>query len=237
VGESVGAFRRGDWESQNVKKESHCASSATRECFSKGNKMNPIAKRKVTAAERITILADARKTWDSSSHSHLLARSDEEYLQAIDNGLEVVDSETIAQQPMNAVEKAEFERGLHHSIVMERLFGDRVADRSTGCAALDESWKPHQETELQEFLKPPRDAQNALDKMIEKAVEKVVWNLESTSRVPLAVRLIPERQALMPMLRSGIAENPNSDATRFLAAFVAGDNDGMRAVVRQVVSA
>jgi hypothetical protein len=122
---------------------------------------------------------------------------------------------------------------------MDLVFGDRIADNSTGCRAIDDAWAAHEKAELEKFLKPGRDQEASLNKIIEQAVARVLAKSGGSSLPSsgIKVRPIPERQALMPLLSNAVDENSDTDAAKFLRAFVSGDNEGMRAVVRSLVRA
>jgi hypothetical protein len=202
------------------------------------NMPKPFEKKRVTQVEREAIVAKARRDWDSNPHSHLLARSDIEYLEAIENGLVVTDSEYVSPQPMDSVQKSEFEHSLRTAVHLDRMYGDRMYNDGTAVNVLDKAWQEKRDRELAEFLAPARRAESALDKMIEEAVNmalrKVSGNVES--RITVAVQAVPERQAITPLLRAAVDEDPNSDCARFLAAFASADEPAMRAICRELLA-
>jgi hypothetical protein len=206
---------------------------------------NPFAKKRVTQAERTAILAEARKAWDNNAFNFLVARGDIVYLQSIDDGLEVTDAQFVPPAPLSAAESAEFSRQIHSDGLFSQVFGNR-AEKDEIPEWYRKTHEENQRREREELLGPARRAENSLSAMIEKAVEEAVAealrrsarssNRESI-REALSVRPAPEREALAPMARMAVEEDSTSDVARFLAAYVAGDEQAQRRIVREMVSA
>jgi|HubBroStandDraft_4_1064222.scaffolds.fasta_scaffold412312_1 hypothetical protein len=202
--------------------------------------MNPFVRKVKTQAEKDELLRLAREEFDKAgAFSFLVAPTWEEYVAGIEASIEVEQPAFEAPASLSAVERADFERRLTQSTVMDLVFGDRIADNSTGCRAIDDAWAAHEKAELEKFLKPGRDQEASLNKIIEQAVARVLAKSGGSSLPSsgIKVRPIPERQALMPLLSNAVDENSDTDAAKFLRAFVSGDNEGMRAVVRSLVRA
>lgn len=204
--------------------------------------MNPFAKRKVTAEERKAILAEARKTWDSIGEHQVIFgnRTDEDYLSAIDAGLEVTGGEFVEPAPQTAFEKQEFESRIVWEDHLSRLRIPIPGKELTGIAAIDKAWKETQDAEMQKFLAPARNAETSLQKMVEDVVARVLRKASGESSLPssgLRIRPTPERQGLVPMLEKAREFSENSDAFQFLSAYVSGDEAGMRKLVRELEAA
>jgi hypothetical protein len=204
----------------------------------KGEAMNSFIKKVKTQSEKDELLRHARVEWQEAGQmSFLIAPTEEDFLSAVADGIEVEGSQSqfVPPEPLSPERSGEFGREIEVEAMLERVFGPK--EEIPGWYA-----KTHAEDQRQlrdEFLASARRAESAIDALVEKAIkrvfQKVDGNLESSTRVPLGVRPIPECQGIMPLVRAAAEYNPSSDAARFLTAYVAGDEAGMRRVVREIV--
>ena len=124
---------------------------------------NPFEKRRVTQAEREEILRKARQEWDAVGEHQIIFgnRTDQDYLQAVDAGLEVIGGEYREPEPQNAFEKQEFEDRIVYEDHLERLRIPIPGKELTGIPAIDRLTKENNDREMAKFLQPANDAQTA----------------------------------------------------------------------------
>lgn len=202
--------------------------------------MNPFAKRKVTAEERKAILAEARKTWDSLEHQHIFGMTGDEFVRSQDEMLDVVGTEYREPEPLTRAQEAELETRIRTEDFLERSRIGVPGKNLTGIAAIDKAWQEKEDEEMRKFLAPARDAESALSKMVQDVVRRTLRKASGDSSLPssgIRIRPVAERQGLMPMLRAAAQEDPDSDATKFLAAYVGGDEQAQRRIARELAAA
>ena len=193
--------------------------------------MNPLIKKVRTQGEKDELLRLARAEWDAipDQFKHLVAASDEEFLGKLSESIIVESPAFVPPREATAAEKAELTGSLLHL----ELYGDRASHDITGVPAIDDAWKAKEDADLQKLLGPAKRQQSALDALINKAVEDVL-----AKRGSVPSEHDRSRFAIMPALAARASEEaPGSDVAKFLAAYIAKDEPGMRAVVRQLVAA
>jgi hypothetical protein len=143
--------------------------------------MEPFRKVVKTEEEKRSLVAAAKKEWDSISPAvtHLIAASEEDYLSGIADAIQI---ESQAFVPPRELTSAELGKQNGELVVMQ-VFGDRASDPYEGLpTALREMAKANDEAALAKLLGPSKHTESALDEMIRKAVESVVVK---GSRVPV----------------------------------------------------
>jgi hypothetical protein len=204
------------------------------------NKVNPFFRKVKSVEDKNELLKQVRVEYEQAgAASFMICPTWEEYVEKISATIEVEQPAFVPPTPLTAGETVDFERRLSQDNTMMRVFGNRRTDASDLPTLLQKVADQQQAAELKDFLAPARRADNALNELIEKAVEKVIQKAVGPpdNRVTLPVRPLPERQGLMPLLTNSVDEDSTTDAAQFLRAFVSGDKDGMRAVVRSMVRA
>lgn len=197
---------------------------------------NPFAKRKVTAQEREAILAEARKTWDSLEHSHILGFTDVQYLESVDDGLEVVRTQFVAPEPLSPERSAEQTREIETEGLLHRVFGGR-ADREEIPSWFKKTHEAEQRAALEKLLGPTRQAEGTLDELVKDALSRVLAKSGGDFSPGLRIRPVPARQSLSPILKAASEFCENPDLSAFLSAFAQNDEAGMRVVVREMEAA
>ncbi|MGB7283312.1 MAG: hypothetical protein WBE13_13700 [Candidatus Acidiferrum sp.] len=196
--------------------------------------MDPFIKRKVkTMAERDALLKQALDEWHKiGTFQFLVASSDQEYVEKVSACIEVEQPAIEAPRSLTSTEITKQQTDLVHL----QIFGNRRTDGSNLPPVLQKVADEQEAAELAILLAPARHAEKSLDKLIEGALMRVMR--KSGGDLPtsgLRIRQAGERPALM--LRAAVEEDPGSDVARYLSAYVAGDETGMRKLIRELEAA
>lgn len=203
---------------------------------------SPFEKRKVTKEEREEILRKARQEWDAVGEHQVIFgnRTDEDYLRAVDAGLEVIGTEYVEPAAQTALEKQEFENRIVWEDHLSRLRIPIPGSELCGIPAIDKLTKEDNDRELEKFLRPARDAETSLRKMVEEVVTRALRKAGGESSLPssgLRIRPVPSREGIMPIVKAAAEFSENSDLTRFLTAFAENNEPAMRQIVRELEAA
>src|SRR5712692_5230854 len=88
--------------------------------------MNPFIRKVKSQEEKDALIAEARREWDKlGADSHLVAASEEDYLQSISNSIEVEKVPFVEPRPLTTAERTQQDGGL----MLLRIMGDRSGDR------------------------------------------------------------------------------------------------------------
>src|SRR5216684_3113626 len=178
-----------------------------------------LIKRVKTQEEKDKLIGEAKKLWDSipGEISHLVAASEDDYLQGISNSIEVGRVPSIEPRPATAEELAR----QNGTLMFMQLYGDRADSSDTGIAALDALTKANKEESLRKLLGPQR-RESALEGMVRSIVVKAIGNQSAPRRQS-------EREGIIPRLAAAAAEEDASSLlSKFLQGYVNGDEAAMR---------
>jgi len=188
-----------------------------------------LIKRVKTQEEKDKLIGEAKKLWDSipGEISHLVAASEDDYLQGISNSIEVGRVPSIEPRPATAEETAE----LNGHLLMMRLYGDRADSDTTGIPAIDDLMAKKERNDLEKLLGPGKRAESALEITVREMVRKAIGN----QSVP---RRESDREGIVPrMARLAAQEDASSLLSKFLQGYVDGDEAAMRKVAASLATA
>ena len=188
--------------------------------------MDPFRKVVKTEEEKRALIAVAKKEWDAldPTISHLVASSEEDYLSRIADGIEVEKEVFVPARELTATELAK----QNGELMFSQMYGDRADDKYSSVPALAAMEKAQERGDFEKLVGRARPAETWLEELVRQAITKV-------QTVP---RRASDRSELGIVPRMAAAsEGDNSDVARFVRAFVAGDEDGMRQVARELASA
>ncbi len=186
--------------------------------------MNPLLRRVKTQEEKDALLKQAKAEWDAldPAISHLVAASEQDYLSKI------ADSIIVEREPFTPARELTAERAHQDGELMfMRLYGDRADSSDTGIAALDALTKANKEESLRKLLGPGQRAESELEGLIRSMVLKAIDNPSAPRRGVLG---IVERMATW-------SAGEDSDAARFVRAYVANDTAAQREIARSLAAA
>ena len=163
----------------------------------------------------------------------MFAPSEEELIGTIRASMPVAASVVERPRPLTADEAARVNNEIDARVNVARIFGDRADSGATGISALDTFVAEKERGELEKLLGPGQRSKNALQAMIDSAVEEAVSTFRKSA---VATRRETEREGIVPRMAAA-SQGDNSDAAKFVRAFVAGDEEGMRRVARELASA
>ncbi len=199
--------------------------------------MDPLIKRVKTEEQKNALLKAAREQWDSipDEFKHLVAASDEDFLAKVAGTIEVGSPAFTPPRAANAEERA----SLTGELLFSQIYGDRAdayrqREAGTGCAALDAAWAEKEREEFEKLIgAPARRQENAVQAMIRKALESVL-----SKRREIPSEHDRSQVGIVPRLAKAAADEDASSAlSRFLSAYVAGNEQAMRSVARELVEA
>jgi hypothetical protein len=199
----------------------------------KDNMVDPLTPVRVKSLEeKNALLKAARDEWERipGAHQHLVAASDEEYLGKISDNI-VIESPALVRP--RELSTAELDRQ-NGELVFAQIFGQRADDRDarTGNAAIDALWENTQQDEFAKLVGPARRQETLLESLVGKALDSV---LRKTGRT------LPMRESERP----GLEIHPvmhamgrdDSDAGRFVKAWIDNDKGTMREIARSLAAA
>jgi hypothetical protein len=181
-----------------------------------------------TQEEKNALLKEAREEWEKvpPEFRHLVADSAEDYLEKVASCIEVEPQPFTPARPLTVAELAVFDGELMFS----RIFGDRADSSATGISALDELAAEQEREAFEKLAGPARRSESLFQSLVRQALEKV-----------LEKRTIPMRESERP----GLEIHPvmhemahdDSDAGRFIRAWIANDTAGMREIAHSLAAA
>ncbi len=190
--------------------------------------MDRFTKRVKSQEEKNELLRLAKQEWDEAGEfAHLLGDDQENYLQKTADNI-IVEAERIEPRALTPMEKA----ALDDQQGRLEIFGGKYADKEySAIPAIAELERAQEEAGLQKLLGPADRAESQLESLVRGIVQKTVGNL--TVPVRESDR---EGLAIMPRLAAA-TQGDDSDAAKFLRAFVSNDEKGMRRVARELAMA
>ena len=185
-----------------------------------------LIKRVKTQEEKDKLIAEAKKLWDSipGEISHLVAASEDDYLQGVSNLIEVEKVPFIEPRPATAAELAK----QNGELMFSQMFGDRADDKYSSIPAFAEMQKAQEQRDLEKLLGPGRRAESALESIVRSIVVKAIENPSA----PRRVLGIVERMAIW-----SAGEDSDSDAAKFIRAYAANDTAAQREIARSLAAA
>ena len=203
--------------------------------------MNPFIRKLVKSqAEKDRLILEAAREWDElGEQSYMVAASEEDYLARVADGIEVEREPFVPGRPLTAAEADEIDS----SLLFQKIYDGRIDNHRTGIPALDDLADAKKRADIEKLLGPGRRAQNALDGMIEKAVTEAFAKLTKRAGTrsevvhghSIPVRQPPERETIVTRLADRAEEeNAASLLSKWLRGYVAGDEQAMRRVAREL---
>jgi hypothetical protein len=201
--------------------------------------MDPFVKKVKTYAERDELLKQAREDWNRlGAMSFLVATNEEEYLEKVASRIQVDEAGFVPPAPLSTSEQADFERRLTQSTTFDRIFANRRTDAGELPPLLQKMADEEKAAELEQFLAPGRRANQAIDDMIQNAIERAVAKTGGRSLPSSGIfpKPVSERAGLLPVLKAAAEFSENSDLINFLTAWATGDQAAMRKIARELAA-
>jgi hypothetical protein len=177
-------------------------------------------------AEREEELRSARAAYDAVAPElqHMVADNDGDFLAKIDAGIQIEPLTLSEPRPLSASARQAQDCEL---LIEQWGYTDPYRDLPP---ALRASAEARDRESLQKLLGPGQRAKNELEQMIGAAVEKAVRELA------VMPRRETDREGIMPRLAAA-TEGDDSEAARFVRAYVEGDKRTQRLIARELAAA
>ena len=201
--------------------------------------MNPFARKVVKSQpEKDELLRQADAEWNQLCEvSDLVSQSQEDYLAAVSDSIEIESPAFVAPRQLSKAEKDQLDVDI---ILSQMRYDAHPYDDLPG--ALRSVAEEKQRAELEELLGPAIRERNSLEAMFEKAVATALTKRAGTrSEVvrghSIPIRQTPERETILVKLADRAEEeNAGSLLSKWLRGYVAGDEQAMRRVVGELVA-
>jgi len=191
--------------------------------------MDPFTKRVKSQQEKDALIAEARREWDEGELTHLVGDDQESFLANFGQAI-IVEQEPFVEP--RQLTKAERD-ALDSELLVEQIFGDRIS-KPTGIETFDRLDEQEREA-FRKSLAPAVRSQNTLEVMVESAISKAVATA-LTKRAGTRSESDRTGLGIMPRLAAA-TEGNNSDAARFVRAYVENDEQTMRGIARSLAAA
>lgn len=166
--------------------------------------MIPLFRKVKSQAEKDALIREAREGWNRlGEHSHLIAESEEHYLSRVSDAIAIEQEPFVPPRSLTAEELAK----QNAELMLSEILGARVDDKYSSIPVFAEMQKAQERRDLEKLLGPGQRSKNALQAMIDSAVEEAVSTFRKSAVAP---RRESEREPLV--IRKGVSSTHRTNS-------------------------